>query len=152
MRAGTFLTGCWRPCCGTPVRRDFACGRFMTCSGRNPQQREARRISHLLEVQQVLRRVGELGVDVLYVPGNHDRPDLGYSGNIDGRTARVGTLTVGGSVGQVRIGWGFRTNGPRMRFVTAGRWMSMCWCPIVLRCHRLLIESPGRPCGQSGDS
>ena len=92
-------------------------GDLATCSGRNPRQREARRISYLLEVQQVLRRVGELGVDVFYVPGNHDHPDLGYSGNIDGRTARVGDLTIGGigGAGPDRMGFSYEWSEDEIR-------------------------------------
>ena len=70
-------------------------GDLASCSGRNDRQREARRVSYLLEVQQVLRTVGELGVDVLYVPGNHDLPDLGFSGNIIPRAVVSPVLCLG---------------------------------------------------------
>ena len=84
-------------------------GDLAMCSGRNERQREARKISYLLEVQQVLRVVGELGVDVYYVPGNHDRPDLGFPGNIDGRSVEIGALTGGGigGAGPDRMGFSY---------------------------------------------
>ena len=84
-------------------------GDLASCSGRNDRQREARRVSYLLEVQQVLRTVADLGVDVHYVPGNHDRADLGFSGNIDGRVVTIGDLSVGGigGAGPDRMGFSY---------------------------------------------
>jgi len=84
-------------------------GDLASCSGRNPRQREARRVSYLLEVQQVLGAVADLGVDVFYVPGNHDRPDLGYWGNIDGKVIEVGDVKVGGigGAGPDRMGFSY---------------------------------------------
>ena len=92
-------------------------GDLAKCSGRNAHQREARKVSYLLEVQQVLRRVGELGVDVFYVPGNHDRPDLGYWGNIDGRTESVGDVTIGGigGAGPDRMGFSYEWSEDEIR-------------------------------------
>ena len=92
-------------------------GDLASCSGRNDRQREARRVSYLLEVQQVLRTVGELGVDVFYVPGNHDRPDLGYSGNIDGSVVRIGDVRVGGigGAGPDRMGFSYEWSEDEIR-------------------------------------
>lgn len=84
-------------------------GDLASCSGRNPRQREARRVDYLLEVQKVLRTVADLGVDVHYVPGNHDHPDLGFVGNIDDKVVRIGELSVGGigGAGPDRMGFSY---------------------------------------------
>ncbi len=92
-------------------------GDLAMCSGRNDRQRQARKIEYLLEVQQVLRMVNELGVEVAYVPGNHDRPDLGFPGNIDGRTVEMGGLKVGGigGAGPDRMGFSYEWSEQQIR-------------------------------------
>ena len=77
------------------------------CAGRGHQQHGSRRVEYLLKVDRALKMVGGLGVDVVYVPGNHDHPDLAFSGNVDGKQVLVGDLTVGGigGAGPDRMGF-----------------------------------------------
>ena len=77
------------------------------CAGRGHQQHTSRRVDYLLNVDRALKMVSGLGVDVAYVPGNHDHPDLSFSGNIDGRTEVIGGLRVGGigGAGPDRMGF-----------------------------------------------
>ena len=86
---------------GVVLVGDFA------CAGRGHQQHTSRRVEYLLNVDKALKMVAGLGVDVVYVPGNHDHPDLSFSGNIDGRTAELGGLRVGGigGAGPDRMGF-----------------------------------------------
>ena len=66
------------------------------CAGRGHQQNNERRVEYLLSVDRILKQVGGLGVEVVYVPGNHDHPDLSFSGNIDGRTTTIAGMSVAG--------------------------------------------------------
>ncbi len=88
---------------GVVLVGDFA------CAGRGMRQLDDRKVEYLLTVDRVLSKVKGLGVDVLYVPGNHDRPDLSGWGNIDGRTVGIGSLQVGGigGAGPDRMGFAY---------------------------------------------
>ena len=66
------------------------------CAGRGHQQNNERRVEYLLAVDRVFKTVAGLGVEILYVPGNHDHPSLSFSGNIDGSSRTVGGLVVAG--------------------------------------------------------
>lgn len=67
--------------------------RDLAHSWRRTPERDAR---YLVSVEEVLRRTRGLGPPVLYVPGNHDLPDLAYEGNVDGRVALLAGLRVAG--------------------------------------------------------
>jgi Icc-related predicted phosphoesterase len=56
-------------------------------------ERDAR---YLVSVEEVLRRVRALGVPCLYVPGNHDLPDLPLEGNVDGKLGMIADVRVAG--------------------------------------------------------
>jgi Icc-related predicted phosphoesterase len=79
------------------------------CAGRGARQSADRKVEYLLEVDRILTAVKGLGVDVVFVPGNHDRPDLGGWGNIDGKTTTIGGLRVGGigGAGPDRMGFAY---------------------------------------------
>lgn len=64
---------------------------------------------YVASVRQVLELVGELGVPVAWVPGNHDLPDLDLPGNCDRRVVDVGGLRVGGigGAGPARFGFSY---------------------------------------------
>ena len=46
-----------------------------------------------------------LGVDVLYVPGNHDHPDLSFMGNVDGEVSAWVSSVSPASAEQGPIVW-----------------------------------------------
>ena len=91
---------------GAPLDGVLLVGDF-ACAGRGHQQNNERRVDYLLSVDRALKMVAGLGVDVAYVPGNHDHPDLSFSGNIDGRTTTMGGLSIGGigGAGPDRMGF-----------------------------------------------
>src|SRR5687767_492784 len=49
---------------------------------RRTPERDAR---YLASIDTLLERVGALGAPLLWVPGNHDLPDLAGAANVDGR-------------------------------------------------------------------
>lgn len=55
----------------------------------------------------VLARIQELGVPVLWVPGNHDPRDLAGAGNVDRRLANLGSYRVFGVGGAGPARFGF---------------------------------------------
>ncbi len=59
------------------------------------------------EVAAVMAAVGELGLPVCYVPGNHDLQSLAMPGNVDGAMAAIGGLRITGIGG---------TNPPKRGF------------------------------------
>lgn len=73
---------------------------------RRTPERDAR---YLASVEEVLRRTRSLGAPVLYVPGNHDLPDLAFDGNVDGRVEVVAGLAVHGigGAGPGRFGFAY---------------------------------------------
>jgi Icc-related predicted phosphoesterase len=56
-------------------------------------ERDAR---YLASIDEVMKRVRALGAPVLWVPGNHDLPELAGEGNVDGRVAEIAGLRVAG--------------------------------------------------------
>ncbi len=60
---------------------------------RRTPERDAR---YLVSVEEVLRRVRALGAPCLYVPGNHDLPELAFEGNVDGKVATIAGVRVAG--------------------------------------------------------
>jgi len=62
---------------------------------------------YLASVEEVLRRVGAVGVGVLWVPGNHDLPDVPGTGNVDGRVGKLAGLRVHGIGGAGPEPFGF---------------------------------------------
>lgn len=72
---------------------------------RNPE-RDAR---YLASVEEVLRRAKTITERVLYVPGNHDLPDLAFEGNADHRVLEVSGVRIGGlgGAGPARFGFAY---------------------------------------------
>ena len=87
------------------------------CAGRGPDQQAGRRVEYLLSVDRALKMVGGLGVDVLYVPGNHDHPDLTFSGNVDRRAVQLGDLMINGigGAGPDRMGFCYEWDEDEIR-------------------------------------
>ncbi len=77
--------------------------REVTPFRRGPHDFEAARRS----AARVLARIQELGVPVLWVPGNHDPRDLSGSGNVDGSSANLGPYRVHGVGGAGPARFGF---------------------------------------------
>jgi Icc-related predicted phosphoesterase len=73
---------------------------------RRTPERDAR---YLASVEEVLARGRAVCAQVLYVPGNHDLPDLAFPGNADGRVVEVGGVRVGGigGAGPGRFGFAY---------------------------------------------
>lgn len=88
-----------------------------SCAGRGEHQAANRKVDYLLEVDRVLTLVKGLGVEVVFVPGNHDRRDLGGWGNIDGKTVAVGDLRIGGigGAGPDRMGFSYEWDESEIR-------------------------------------
>ena len=88
---------------GVVLVGDFA------CAGRGEHQRAQRKVEYLLAVDRALTMAKGLGVDVIYVPGNHDRPELSGWGNVDGKSVTVGDLRIGGigGAGPDRMGFAY---------------------------------------------
>ena len=87
------------------------------CAGRGHQQTQSRRVEYLLSVDRALKMVRGLGVDVLYVPGNHDHPDLSFLGNVDGRCSEIGELKIAGigGAGPDRMGFAYEWDEDEIR-------------------------------------
>jgi Icc-related predicted phosphoesterase len=85
---------------------------------------------YLKSVAEVLRRVEELGLPVLWVPGNHDLPDLEGERNVDGRAAEIAGVVVAGigGAGPDRFGFAYEWGEDEVR----GREVPAC---DVLLCH-----------------
>src|SRR6187402_2194764 len=64
---------------------------------------------YLASVEEVLRRARSLAAPVLYVPGNHDLPDLAFEGNVDGRLETCAGVRVHGigGAGPGRFGFAY---------------------------------------------
>ena len=73
---------------------------------RRTPERDAR---YLASIDTLLERVGALGAPVLWVPGNHDLPNLPGAANVDGRVAELAGLRVGGigGAGPDRFGFAY---------------------------------------------
>ena len=85
---------------------------------------------YLASVERVLDAVRGLGKPVLYVPGNHDLPDLAFPGNVDGRVETVGDLRIAGigGAGPARFGFCYEWDEDEVR----AREVPAC---DVLLCH-----------------
>jgi Icc-related predicted phosphoesterase len=90
----------------------------------------ARDALYLESVRELLRRVGELGAPVLWVPGNHDLPDVAGEGNIDHGSAEIAGLRVAGigGAGPARFGFSYEWGEKEIR----AREVPAC---DVLLCH-----------------
>lgn len=73
---------------------------------RRTPERDAR---YLASIDSLLERVARLGAPILWVPGNHDLPDLPGEGNVDGRVGELAGLRVGGigGAGPDRFGFAY---------------------------------------------
>jgi hypothetical protein len=87
------------------------------CAGRGERQNGERKVEYLLEVDRILGAVKGLGVDVVYVPGNHDRRDLSGWSNVDGKVTTLGGLRVGGigGAGPDRMGFAYEWSEDEIR-------------------------------------
>jgi Icc-related predicted phosphoesterase len=101
---------------------------------RRTPERDAR---YLASVEEVLRRVRALGAPVLWVPGNHDLPDLSGEGNVDGRVASVAGLLVSGvgGAGPGRFGFAYEWDEDEIRRRPALE------CDVLL-CHAPPARTP----------
>jgi Icc-related predicted phosphoesterase len=93
--------------------------------------------SYERSVKVVLERVQALGLPVLWVPGNHDLPDLEGPGNIDGRSAELAGLRiagVGGS-GPARFGFAYEWGEDEIRALAVPA------CDVLL-CHAPPLGTP----------
>jgi Icc-related predicted phosphoesterase len=65
--------------------------------------------AYLASVDEVLRRARAIGPPVLYVPGNHDLPELAFAGNVDGKLETVAGVRVHGigGAGPGRFGFAY---------------------------------------------
>lgn len=95
---------------------------------------------YVASVIRVLEAVRALGVPVLWVPGNHDLPDLGRGatpgdplwGNVDGGVAQVGALRVAGlgGAGPARFGFCYEWTEEEVgRRVIPEADVLLCHCP-----------------------
>jgi len=77
-----------------------------------------RRERYVGRVGQIFERVTARGVPVGYVPGNHDLPELDWSGNLDhGRTMQVAgfSITGIGGAGPARFGFPYEWTEEEIR-------------------------------------
>src|SRR6185295_1284446 len=65
----------------------------LSYTNRRTPARDAR---YLASVEEVLRRTRAVCEPLLYVPGNHDLPELSFPGNVDGRVETLAGLRIGG--------------------------------------------------------
>jgi Icc-related predicted phosphoesterase len=79
----------------------------LACAGRG-RFVDGQRVEYLLEVDQVLKTVAQLGCPVAYVPGNHDVRELTFSGNIDGSSVQMGDFKIAGIGGAGPDKFGFQ--------------------------------------------
>jgi len=81
------------------------------------QRTPARDARYLASVEKVLDRVRALGRPVLWVPGNHDLPDLAGEGNVDGAVASIAGLRVAGigGAGPARFGFAYEWDEDEIR-------------------------------------
>jgi Icc-related predicted phosphoesterase len=81
---------------------------------RRTPERDAR---YLASIAEVLRSVRTLGAPVLWVPGNHDLPDLAGEGNVDGAVGEIAGLRVAGigGAGPGRFGFCYEWDEDEIR-------------------------------------
>jgi Icc-related predicted phosphoesterase len=81
---------------------------------RRTPERDAR---YLASIDAVMTRVRALGVPVLWVPGNHDLPDLAGEGNVDGRAGTIAGLRIAGigGAGPGRFGFAYEWDEDEVR-------------------------------------
>jgi hypothetical protein len=96
---------------------------------RRTPERDAR---YLASIEEVLRRARTVCAEVLYVPGNHDLPDLGFAGNVDGRVRTIAGVRIGGigGAGPGRFGFAYEWDDDQIRARPA------------LACDLLLCHAP----------
>lgn len=97
----------------------------------------ARDARYLASVEELLGRVRATAPAVLWVPGNHDLPDLAGVGNVDGRLAEVAGLRVAGvgGAGPERFGFCYEWDEDEIR----AREVPEC---DVLLCHAPPARTP----------
>lgn len=80
---------------------------------RRTPERDAR---YLASVEEVLRRARAVA-PVLYVPGNHDLPDLAFEGNVDCRVVELAGVRIGGigGAGPARFGFAYEWDEAAIR-------------------------------------
>lgn len=105
-------------------------------------ERDAR---YLESVAGVLARVREVGVPVLWVPGNHDLPELAGEGNVDRSVAEVAGVRVAGigGAGPARFGFSYEWGEDEIR----ARTIPPC---DVLLCHAPPVDTPLDPLARNG--
>ena len=88
-------------------------------------------------LDELFARSRALGVPVLYVPGNHDRPAIGHAGNVDRALAEVAGLRVAGvgGAGPARFGFAYEWDEDEVR----ARDVPAC---DVLLCHAPPARTP----------
>jgi Icc-related predicted phosphoesterase len=94
---------------------------------RRTPERDAR---YLASIEEVMRRVRAVGAPVLWVPGNHDLPDLAGDGNVDGSASEIAGLRVAGigGAGPGRFGFSYEWKEDEIRRRTVPS------CDVLL-CH-----------------
>lgn len=100
---------------------------------------------YLDSVREVLRRVRALGAPVLWVPGNHDLPDLQGEGNVDHGAGEIASLRVAGvgGAGPARFGFSYEWGEGEIR----ARAVPAC---DVLLCHAPPARTPLDVLGKNG--
>ena len=75
------------------------------------------RTRYLESVEEVLRRVRDLGKPIAWVPGNHDLPEVPGEDNVDGRVGDVAGLRVHGigGAGPERFGFAYEWGEDEIR-------------------------------------
>src|SRR5687768_14579885 len=73
--------------------------------------------AYLTSVEQVFAAVGRLALPVLWVPGNHDLPDLPGEGNIDDSSGQIAGLRIAGvgGAGPDRFGFAYEWSEQEIR-------------------------------------
>ena len=101
---------------------------------RRTPERDAR---YLASVEEILRRANAVCPNVLYVPGNHDLPELSFPGNVDGRVSEVAGLRIGGIGGAGPARFGFAYEWAESEIRARGR----LECDVLL-CHTPPARTP----------
>jgi Icc-related predicted phosphoesterase len=88
-------------------------------------------------LQRTLEMVGNLGVPVLWVPGNHDTRELAGDGNVDGHVAEIAGARVGGigGAGPNRFGFPYEWDEDEIRA------LELAPCDILLS-HTPPVDTP----------
>lgn len=85
--------------------------------GRVASRTPARDAAYLRSIERVLARARAVHSSVVYVPGNHDLPDLSFEGNADGRVVALAGVRIGGigGAGPGRFGFAYEWDEDEIR-------------------------------------